>query len=278
MSTANSVAPQGGCVYDLNVGESVEFRGRNGTVRRITLVALHEQPDRVRGVVRFPRVTVDVDGERADLVSALYRLPSVVNGVKIGCAVTRQVAKAVSYSGDIHALDKDARLRCWAPDAPYFGPRPMVYPARQAWFASMTQMGNERTYVDAGELTLNDPKRGIYYHYGVDIGGYDKAVPIVAAAARTPPTMHVTYYPTQDLRPNQPIAFKARAFIRGAFAANKGGIEHWDFGDGCQATSCSDDQFDERWHAYAKPGRYIVTVERKAKNGVSVTAQLKVVV
>jgi len=101
-------------------------------------------------------------------------------------------------------------------------------------------------------------------------------VPPDADPARTPPTMHLTYYPTTGLRPGQPIAFKARAFIRGPFAENKAGIEEWDFGDGTFATSCSDDCFDERWHAYARPGRYIVTVRRTAKNGITATAQLKV--
>jgi hypothetical protein len=103
-------------------------------------------------------------------------------------------------------------------------------------------------------------------------------LPADADPARTPPTMHVTCYPTTDIRPGQPIAFKARAFIRGPFAENKAGIERWDFGDGGTAVSCSDECFDERWHAYAKPGRYVVTVQRTAKNGITATAQLKVIV
>lgn len=466
-------APQGGHVVDLSIGESVRFDLPGGETRRITLVGLREEPDRIRGVVRRPTALVEVDGERTELVAGHYHLPKIVNGVKLACSVTRCVARALLVYQDIHALDKDARLRCWAPEAPLFGPQPLVYPVRQTWFASMTQLGNERTYVDAGELTLNDPaRRHIYYHYGVDLGGYDKAVPVVAAAAgrvvrraeewapdetpdekprddvvnirdaagwryryshldmiadsirigaevhagdpigvlgkkgssggwshlhfgvrgpqpsgrdgeieaypfvveaylhehpgallacarphrvagvgepveldaslslcdggritgyewvfhdgstaagplacrtydregmyservtvtddrgrsevdfcvvqilppdadpaRTPPTLHLAYYPTERLRPGQPIAFKARAFIRGPFAANKGGEEHWDFGDGTTARTCSNDEFDERWHAYAVPGRYIVTVRRTGLNGISAMAQLKV--
>jgi murein DD-endopeptidase MepM/ murein hydrolase activator NlpD len=464
---------QGGQAFDLSLGESAEFRLPNGQTRRLTLIALREEPDRIRGVVRRPAALVEVDGERVELVAGHYHLPTIVRGVKIACSVTRGIAQALLVYQDIHALDKDARLRCWAPTAPLFGPQPLVYPVRQTWFTSMTQLGNERTYVDAGELTLNDPaRRHIYYHYGVDLGGYDKAVPVVAAAAgrvvrraddwaadeprdenprddvvnlrdaagwryryshldmiadsvrvggevgagdligflgkkgssggwshlhfgirgpqpsgrtgeieawpyvveaylhehpgallacarphrvagvgetveldaslslcdggritayawhfqdgdtaagpvvhrtyaregmyservtvtddrgrtevdfcvvqilppdadpaRTPPTLHLTYYPTQDLRPGQPIAFKARAFIRGPFAANQGGEEHWDFGDGTTARTCSNDEFAERWHAYATPGRYVVTVQRTGLNGISATAQLKV--
>ena len=90
--------------------------------------------------------------------------------------------------------------------------------------------------------------------------------------------MAADYYPTENLRPGQPIAFKVRAYFGGRFAVNRGGEEHWDFGDGFHATTCSDDEYAERWHAYAKPGRYIVTVQRTAKNGISAIMKLKVMV
>lgn len=462
--------PQGGAVFDLNAGETADFRDRP-----IRLIRINEPRDKVRGVIRFPSIVVDVAGEQAEVPAALYHMPTVVNGVKIACSATRGVADALRPHADVFALDRDARVRCWEPDDPLWGPVPLRYPAQQVWFASMTQLGNERTYVDAGELTLNDyPNRHIYHHSGIDIGGHDKAVPLIAPTsgklircgtqwaageepyreakpdsltirdelgwrftfahidmispaleagdhvqagevvgalgktgssggwshlhysiqavqpsgcygevegypylvesylhehpcallacarphrvasvgepveldgrrsicdsgeitsylwtlhdghtsdgprattcyeregmysemltvtddrgrsdvdfcvvqvlppdadpARTPATMHLTYYPTMDLRLGQPIAFKARAFIRGAFEVNKAGQEHWDFGDGATATTCSDDDFDERWHAYAEPGRYIVTVQRTAKNGLTSTAQLKVIV
>jgi hypothetical protein len=105
--------------------------------------------------------------------------------------------------------------------------------------------------------------------------------------ARTPPAMHLTYYPTDGLAPGRPIAFKARTFFGGgAFEENRAGEELWDFGDGGSAVTCSgapprgslctQTDFAERWHTYAKPGRYIVTVRRLAKNGLTATAQVKV--
>jgi len=107
--------------------------------------------------------------------------------------------------------------------------------------------------------------------------------------AKTPPTMHLTCYPTENIVPRQPIAFKARTFFGQGNAdphLNRAGEERWDFGDGTTAITCSgatprvpycaEKDFDERWHAYAKPGRYIVTVQRTAKNGISATAQMKV--
>jgi len=462
--------PQGGHVFDLNVGETIDFHGRS-----VKLIALNEPRDAVRGVIRLPSVVIEIDGERENVPAALYHMPQVVNGVRIGCSVTRGVADALMPYTDVFALDKDARTRCWEPDAPLFGPTSLTYPVDQVWFASMTQLANERTYVDAGELPLNDfPNRHIYHHSGVDIGGYDKAVPLIAPVsgklirsglewaageehyreakydsivirdeqgwrhgfahidmiepslvagqgieagelvgvlgqtgssggwahlhysmqhvqpsgrygeadgypfvleaylhehpgallacarphrtaavgepveldgsrsicdggeivthewqlqngdsavgsktvvtydregmyseiltvtddrgqtdvdfcvvqvlppaadpAKTPPTMHAAYYPTNDLKPGQPIAFKVRSFFRGAFESNEAGEELWDFGDGTQAVTCSKGDFAERWHAYNQPGRFIVAVQRTGRNGCAATVRLKVVV
>jgi len=104
--------------------------------------------------------------------------------------------------------------------------------------------------------------------------------------ARTPPIIQLTYYPTDDVRPGQPIAFKARTFWGRGFESNEDGLERWNFGDGTQATTrsgalgrgtaCAPVDFAERWHAYKRPGRYIVTVPRRAKNGLWATAQVAV--
>jgi len=104
--------------------------------------------------------------------------------------------------------------------------------------------------------------------------------------ARTPPAMQLAAYPTTGIAPGRPVAFKARTFFGSGFEANKAGEEHWDFGDGGAATTCSgapgrgslcfDTEFGERWHTYARPGRYIVTVRRTGANGLSAAAQLAV--
>ncbi len=75
-------------------------------------------------------------------------------------------------------LDKDARIRIWPKDSPWINPGTFTYPARQRWFASYTQMANEPVYVDGGD-TPN--KENIYYHYGLDIGGCEGRVDVVAA-------------------------------------------------------------------------------------------------
>ena len=78
-----------------------------------------------------------------------------------------------------------------------------------------------------------------------------------------PPTIHPTFYPTQHLKPGQPITFKVRTF------RDHGG-ETWDFGDGTPAVTVTSDGntkplakdgYAITEHAFAKPGDYIVTVQ-----------------
>jgi hypothetical protein len=79
---------------------------------------------------------------------------------------------------DAWGLQKDARLRLWPAGSPLFGPGKFVYPLAQRWFASSSQMANEVTYVNAAE----DPQATkIYYHWGLDFGGAEKMVEVVAA-------------------------------------------------------------------------------------------------
>ncbi len=477
--------PQGGYVYDLSIGECVKVNLPGGHSYKVTLLEVNEPRCKARGVIRSPYITIDVDGEKIKLPVAEYNMPKIVDQMRIACSVTRGIAEAVKKYKDVYALEKDARIRCWPLYGHLFGPTPIVYPVRQKWFASMTQMPNERCYVDACELPLVKPDSYIYYHYGMDIGGHDRAVPIVAARSgyvvvrgeqkiveydetiagapqydrvvvrdeagwyytyshldmidptiklggyvkagdpigvlgkegtsggwahlhfsmvsmqpsgrygqvdgypflveayfherpgsllacarphlvgvvgepltfdgsrslcdgseivsyqwrfhdgnvvddvkavkiyskegmysemltvkdgrgqtsvdfcvvqilpvdadpsRTPPTMQLTYYPTDNLSPGQPIAFKVRTFFGGEkFEVNRAGEEEWDFGDGTKAVTCSgapprgtlctETDFAERWHAYRKPGRYIVTVRRIGKNGLTAIAQVSV--
>ena len=73
---------------------------------------------------------------------------------------------------------------------------------------------------------------------------------------------------------------------KGAAGIDKGiGLSHR-VGDGTSAVSwaespartgnSTDTDYAERWHAYDRPGRYIVTVSRTGANGVQATAQVKV--
>src|SRR5207248_2291575 len=164
---------------DLNVGESKEVALANGNKVVVKLLDLRETRDELRNAVRRAEVMVDVSGQKVSLVSANYRLPVTVAGVRIDCPITK--GYLLNNSGwvvgeDPWGLDKDARLRLWPADSPLITPGTFIYPAKQRWFASQTHMANEPVYVDGGENVL---VKRIYYHYGLDIGGAEGMVEVV---------------------------------------------------------------------------------------------------
>ncbi|HEX5105271.1 MAG TPA: peptidoglycan DD-metalloendopeptidase family protein, partial [Pirellulaceae bacterium] len=165
---------------DLNVGDSQEV-SLAGQKIRVKLLDLKEQRDSLRGAVRRGEVRVEVAGQTVTIVSATYHLPVKVGPVQIDCPITGGYTRnSTKTTGGLApwGLEKDARLRLWPTDAPWIDTETFQYPAKQAWFASATQMANEPTYVDGGER----PGAGnVYYHYGLDIGGAEGLVDVVAA-------------------------------------------------------------------------------------------------
>jgi murein DD-endopeptidase MepM/ murein hydrolase activator NlpD len=131
--------------------------------------------------VRLAEAIVEVDGKKVSLISANYRLPTKVGAWLVDCPITsgyvQNASKGVAGANP-WALEKDARIRIWPAGAPLLDPKTFLYPAKQRWFASGTQMANEPTHVDGGENPLN---KSIYYHYGLDIGGAEQMVEVIAA-------------------------------------------------------------------------------------------------
>jgi murein DD-endopeptidase MepM/ murein hydrolase activator NlpD len=101
-----------------------------------------------------------------------------VGGVQVDCEVTKAYYR--DTNADHWALVKDARLRLWPATSPYMPTSSFVYPVRQRWFATRTQMANEPTYVDRDERIGS---RRIYYHSGLDIGGAEGMVDVLAATS-----------------------------------------------------------------------------------------------
>jgi hypothetical protein len=162
--------------FDLNMGETQEGPLPGGQKVRVKLVELHETVDDVNGAVRRADVKVEVNGETAALTSCTYNLPKKCGELQVDCAVTKGLlAKARK---NVWGLEKDARIRVWPGGSPWIQPGTFVYPAKQRWFATYTQMANEPTYVDGGD---EPAKKDIYYHYGFDIGGSEGLVDVVAA-------------------------------------------------------------------------------------------------
>ena len=162
---------------DLDVGQEQEVELADGSTARVKLLGVQEDRGRLRNAVREARVTVQVNGTRTVLVSAMYHLPVTVGGVQIDCPVTAGYVVS-SSKRNAWGLKKAARLRLWPAGSPWVRPGTFGYPVRQRWFASDTQMANEPTFVDGGE---RPGRTSIYYHYGLDFGGAEGLVEVVAA-------------------------------------------------------------------------------------------------
>ena len=163
-------------VVDLTIGESTDVELCDGSNATVRLIELKETRDEPSFAVRRAEVTVEVNGKRGTLVSATYHRPVTIGGVQIDCSITKGYNENGSPS--FWGLDKDARLRLWPADSPLLRPGTFSYPVKQKWFATDTQMANDPVYVDGGERA---GKRKIYYHSGLDIGGSEGLVEVVAA-------------------------------------------------------------------------------------------------
>ena len=97
------------------------------------------------------------------------------------------------------------------------------------------------------------------------------------------PTIHACYWPTENLKPGNEVTFKVRTFQ----VRPTEGRERWDFGDGSppvevqsdgNAQTLAKDGYATSTHRYARPGRYLVSVQRTNDRGESATGRLQVVV
>lgn len=163
-------------VVDLDQGESVKVVFPDGATATVELLERNETVDSVRGAVRIARVRVRVNGEDVWLECGNYRLPITAGGVQIDCPITRGFLK--NSRTNPWALEKDARLRLWPPGSPFLKAGTYVYPVKQRWFATDTQMANQPSFVDGSEVP--SAKR-TYYHYGLDVGGAEGLTEVVSA-------------------------------------------------------------------------------------------------
>jgi len=159
-------------VVDLNVGQQRAVKLADGKTTTVKLLDLQETRDKLRNAVRQTRVKVELDGRIVTLPSATYHLPITVGRVQIDCPITKG---HVQPGSNPWALDADVRLRLWPAPSPWIRPGTFGYPATQRWFASGTLMANE---IGDGERTAD---KSIYYHWGLDIGGAERMVDVLAA-------------------------------------------------------------------------------------------------
>lgn len=160
-------------VVDLDVSESAVVALSDGQNVKVTLLKLDETRDPVRQAVRSAVVKVRVDDQEVTLESGMYNLPLQVGPVQIDCAVTQGYNS--NGTPGFWGLDKAARLRLWPAGSPLQQPGTMIYPVDQRWFATLTWFDNEP--IDGGTKILPT----IYYHSGLDIGGCEEEVRVIAA-------------------------------------------------------------------------------------------------
>ena len=165
-------------VVDMKVGatEKVELSSRFHAT--VTLLAVRETRDPIREAIRKAEVDLEVNGEKVTIECGNYNLPVAVTDVDIDCTITAGYRSNSHRAGDAWNLDLDARLRLWPKGYPFIKPGTFVYPVKQRWFASDTQMSNQPVFVDGGEVPS---RRAVYYHSGLDIGGAEGLAEVVAA-------------------------------------------------------------------------------------------------
>jgi murein DD-endopeptidase MepM/ murein hydrolase activator NlpD len=164
---------------DLDLNEAQELTLSDRTRVRVKLLSLEETRDPLRDAVRQARVRVELNGQSLILTSATYHLPVKFAGVQMDCPITKGHV-GNSSQGNAWGLLKDARLRLWPGQSPWIEPGTFLYPLKERWFASHTQMANEPSFVDGGEVP---GAKNIYYHYGLDCGGAEGMADVIAAAA-----------------------------------------------------------------------------------------------
>ena len=163
-------------VAELNIGESKDIMLSNGNYVKLKLLQIDVFRDSLRDAIRSVNVKVSVDNEEITLNSGNYNLPVTVQKIQIDCPVVKEYY--TNSNSDGWGLQKDARFRLWSANSPLMKPGTFVYPVVQDWLPSMSQSGNEPTYVDWGE---NPANKKIYYHTGHDIGGAEGMDEIVSA-------------------------------------------------------------------------------------------------
>ncbi len=160
-------------VVDLRIGQQASVKLADGSTASVRLLDVQETRDPIRQAIRRTEVHVEVNGRRCTLSAGLYHLPVTVAGVQIDCAVT--AGYNINNTRRDYALEADARLRLWPADSPLLRPGTFRYPVKQRWFATLTWSDIEP--IDGGRTISNQ----VGYHNGLDIGGAEGMVEIVAA-------------------------------------------------------------------------------------------------
>lgn len=178
-------------VVELDTGESQTVKLSDGSSVTLKLLSVKEHHDSVMGAIRKVDLEVEIDGRRLALTSGDYSLPVELAGepgtskvgVKIDCPSTfGYVTSSMPYPNGLvnyWGMKKEARFRLWPKDSPLSVPGTFVYPMKQKFLASVSEMCNEPVYVDGEDVP---GLKSFYYHYGLDFAGSEGDDEVVAIA------------------------------------------------------------------------------------------------
>jgi hypothetical protein len=160
-------------IVDLDVGESQRVTLHDGSTAVVKVLSIDSHREAVTRTLSRIVATVEVNGQRAELVCGNYRLPVSVGGAQVDFPAARVFMEDSNV--DWWVLLKAARVRVWPGNSPWIEPGTFVYPVRQRWFASATAFSNEPV--------SRRPKPGakVYYHAGMDLGGSEGLIEVLAA-------------------------------------------------------------------------------------------------
>lgn len=171
------------------------------------------------------------------------------------------------FTGDTVTLDAS---KSWAADGKLF---------RCDWTftdgATATGATVQRTYPSPGTYSEILKVTDVSGHVGYDFA--DVQVINRADPDQVPPTIQAAYAPSLNLKSGQVATFKVRTF------RTTHGEERWNFGDGSPVVTVKSDGavdklakdgFAVTEHRFAKPGNYIVRVERSNERGENAITHL----
>jgi murein DD-endopeptidase MepM/ murein hydrolase activator NlpD len=146
----------------LNIGETAEFRLAGGRTKRIRLVSVKEEKDRVIHLMRRAEIRLDIDGERLDVPCSPYALPVERDGLRLQVDTT---------SGWLQ-MGKRVQLSLWDAGDPVVDTSLFGFPlAGYRLFSQGTQGYNEPVHL--GDKDGDPTGQRFYHNYGFDMAGFE---------------------------------------------------------------------------------------------------------
>jgi hypothetical protein len=158
--------PASGSVFELNIGDSVRVRTRDGREHAVRLIGVHERTEpyyesannKLIDAIVSADVSLNIDGVSQSFTGGPLRMPAHLVGLAFLLGCTRH------WSGGIikDSLAKDIRLEIQDASLPWVQPDKFIFPIRNyRWRA----VNYQHTYLG---VAVNQAR--LYYHRGEDMG------------------------------------------------------------------------------------------------------------